>query len=160
MQKCGGQYSDSSGFIFKDMAFTIIQRLSQVFKCYFWPKTRISNSLGDPKWWAHSLNFNRYRLFTGNSCEGRALPAGFDNRVLKNCQRPVHLNYCLTARFMKTAWSCLTGPWSEPPGLALRHFLTSWNHLGPGYASLACCPGRGRRVLASQLRNAYLNLLA
>ena len=31
VQKCGGQYSDWSGFIFKDMAFTSLQRLSQVF---------------------------------------------------------------------------------------------------------------------------------
>lgn len=32
VQKCGGQYSDWSGFIFKDMAFTSLQRLSQVPK--------------------------------------------------------------------------------------------------------------------------------
>ena len=30
VHKCGGQYSDWSGFIFKDMAFTILQRLPQV----------------------------------------------------------------------------------------------------------------------------------
>ena len=30
LQKCGGQYSNWSGFVFKDMAFTLIQRLSQV----------------------------------------------------------------------------------------------------------------------------------
>ena len=30
VQICGGQYSDWSGFIFKDMAFTIFQRLPQV----------------------------------------------------------------------------------------------------------------------------------
>ena len=30
LQKSGGQYSNWSGFVFKDMAFTLLQRLSQV----------------------------------------------------------------------------------------------------------------------------------
>ena len=37
VQICGGQYSDWSGFIFKDMAFTIFQRLPQVLTCILSP---------------------------------------------------------------------------------------------------------------------------